>query len=254
MMSLESVANDRLRHMLIGYARVSKTDGSQSLDLQRDALRAEGIDGAANLYHDVAAGVRWRSRAPGCGRRHAVGVAMVDHRGERPDPDPKPPVGRTLWRGVRRRCPHMGSRVGQLGYANWPDPASHRGELKPTSVGVEIRTHNIPTLIRDNGAISAAIETHFGAKPKVGVFHSLATIPALFHGLNDAGFAALVLSARSWKREGQGLHDPAAHPRDGGRHHPVIRNVGAVTSSPGAGYGWPPGWHWIDRSEGCPYA
>ena len=28
--------------MLIGYARVSKTDGSQSLDLQRDALRAVG--------------------------------------------------------------------------------------------------------------------------------------------------------------------------------------------------------------------
>ena len=29
--------------MRIGYARVSKADGSQSLDLQRDALRAEGI-------------------------------------------------------------------------------------------------------------------------------------------------------------------------------------------------------------------
>ena len=28
--------------MLIGYARVSKADGSQSLDLQRDALRADG--------------------------------------------------------------------------------------------------------------------------------------------------------------------------------------------------------------------
>ena len=52
-----SVANDRLRYMLIGYARVSKTDGSQSLDLQRDALRAEGID-AVNLYHDFASGVR----------------------------------------------------------------------------------------------------------------------------------------------------------------------------------------------------
>nr|EKW7125730.1 transposon DNA-invertase [Pseudomonas aeruginosa] len=26
--------------MLIGYARVSKADGSQSLDLQHDALRA----------------------------------------------------------------------------------------------------------------------------------------------------------------------------------------------------------------------
>ncbi len=44
--------------MLIGYACVSKADGSQSLDLQRDALRAEGIDGAANLYHDFASGVR----------------------------------------------------------------------------------------------------------------------------------------------------------------------------------------------------
>ena len=39
-MSLGSVANDRLRYMLIGYARVSKADGSQPLDLQRDALRA----------------------------------------------------------------------------------------------------------------------------------------------------------------------------------------------------------------------
>ncbi len=31
---------------------------SQSLDLQRDALRAEGIDDAVNLYHDFASGVR----------------------------------------------------------------------------------------------------------------------------------------------------------------------------------------------------
>ena len=30
--------------MLIGSARVSKADGSQSLDLQRDALRAAGVD------------------------------------------------------------------------------------------------------------------------------------------------------------------------------------------------------------------
>ena len=43
--------------MLIGYARVSKADGSQSLDLQRDALRAEGVE-AINLYHDLASGVR----------------------------------------------------------------------------------------------------------------------------------------------------------------------------------------------------
>ena len=51
------VANDRLRHMLIGYARVSKADGSQSLDLQRDALRAAGVD-AVHVYQDFASGVR----------------------------------------------------------------------------------------------------------------------------------------------------------------------------------------------------
>ena len=42
-MPLGSVANDRLRHVLIGYARGSKADGSQSLDLQRDALQVEGV-------------------------------------------------------------------------------------------------------------------------------------------------------------------------------------------------------------------
>ena len=44
--------------MRIGYARVSKADGSQPLDLQRAALRAAGIDDPVNLYHDCASGVR----------------------------------------------------------------------------------------------------------------------------------------------------------------------------------------------------
>ena len=35
--------------MLIGYARVSKADGSQSLDLQRDALLAAGVDASREL-------------------------------------------------------------------------------------------------------------------------------------------------------------------------------------------------------------
>ena len=51
------VPNERLRYMLIGYARVSKADGSQSLDLQRDALGAAGVD-AGHVYHDFASGVR----------------------------------------------------------------------------------------------------------------------------------------------------------------------------------------------------
>src|ERR1035437_7997780 len=43
--------------MLIGYMRVSKADGSQTTDLQRDALVAAGID-PAHLYEDQASGKR----------------------------------------------------------------------------------------------------------------------------------------------------------------------------------------------------
>ena len=41
--------------MLVGYMRVSKADGSQSTDLQRDALLAAGADPGA-LYEDEASG------------------------------------------------------------------------------------------------------------------------------------------------------------------------------------------------------
>jgi DNA invertase Pin-like site-specific DNA recombinase len=41
--------------MLIGYMRVSKSDGSQSLDLQRDALLAAGV-APERLYEDHASG------------------------------------------------------------------------------------------------------------------------------------------------------------------------------------------------------
>ena len=41
--------------MLIGYMRVSKADGSQSTDLQRDALLAAEVE-ASNLYEDHASG------------------------------------------------------------------------------------------------------------------------------------------------------------------------------------------------------
>ena len=41
--------------MLIGYMRVSKADGSQVLDLQRDALLAAGIN-TEHIYEDKASG------------------------------------------------------------------------------------------------------------------------------------------------------------------------------------------------------
>ena len=43
--------------MLIGYQRVSKADGSQVFDLQRDALLAAGV-AEENIYQDKASGSR----------------------------------------------------------------------------------------------------------------------------------------------------------------------------------------------------
>ena len=62
------VANGRLRHILIRYAPVSKADGSQSLDLQRDVLRTAGVD-AGHVYHDLASGVRDDTRTQQLGIR-----------------------------------------------------------------------------------------------------------------------------------------------------------------------------------------
>ena len=43
--------------MLVGYVRVSKADGSQVTDLQRDALRAAGVD-PKHIYEDTTSGKR----------------------------------------------------------------------------------------------------------------------------------------------------------------------------------------------------
>src|SRR5271154_5783958 len=43
--------------MLVGYMRVSKADGSQVTDLQRDALHAAGVS-SSHIYEDAASGKR----------------------------------------------------------------------------------------------------------------------------------------------------------------------------------------------------
>jgi len=43
--------------MLLGYARVSKKDGSQVIDLQLDALKKAGVK-SKNIYQDCASGKR----------------------------------------------------------------------------------------------------------------------------------------------------------------------------------------------------
>src|SRR5699024_6145006 len=80
--------------MLIGYTRVSKADGSQTADLQRDALLAAGID-LGQIYEDQASGkiddrpqlaaclnalrsgdtlIVWKLDRPGRDLRHLVNV------------------------------------------------------------------------------------------------------------------------------------------------------------------------------------
>ena len=43
--------------MWVGYARVSKSDGSQTLALQHDALLAAGVE-PSRIYEDLASGRR----------------------------------------------------------------------------------------------------------------------------------------------------------------------------------------------------
>ena len=63
--------------MLIGYARVSKADGSQSFDLQRDALLAAGV-GEDRIYTDRASGKKdKRSGLEACQKALREGDVLV---------------------------------------------------------------------------------------------------------------------------------------------------------------------------------
>jgi len=63
--------------VLIGYMRVSKADGSQVLDLQRDALLAAGVTDA-HLYEDLASGRRDdRPGLAACAKALRKGDALV---------------------------------------------------------------------------------------------------------------------------------------------------------------------------------
>ena len=111
------VANGRLRYMLIGYARVSKADGSQSLDLQRDALQAAGVD-AVHVYHDFASGVRDdRPGLDSCLRALRTGDVLVVWKLDR--------LGRTLANLVNTVQTLSASAASTMrAHASTSDPAS----------------------------------------------------------------------------------------------------------------------------------
>ena len=106
--------------MLIGYARVSKADGSQSLALQRDALQAAGVD-AVHVYHDFASGVRddrpvrvLTGQGAQIDTTTAAGLLVFGIFAAGCSRCRKPRCGwpRLRWRTVTRPCPHSATNSG----------------------------------------------------------------------------------------------------------------------------------------------
>ncbi len=65
--------------MLVGYMRVSSADDRQSVDLQRDALAAAGVD-ARHLHHDKGSTQhsRRQPQSSGSGRARVSSTICVD--------------------------------------------------------------------------------------------------------------------------------------------------------------------------------
>lgn len=53
--------------------------------------------------------------------------------------------------------------------------------------------HNLPTMVRDHDLILEAIDSHFGPKPKIGIFHSLSALTTLLSLEGSRGYAGRVL-------------------------------------------------------------
>ena len=56
-----------------------------------------------------------------------------------------------------------------------------------------VRNHNIPTFIQDHDTILEEIDRHYGAKPQIGVFHSISALATLLSPNKGGNFAARVL-------------------------------------------------------------
>lgn len=56
-----------------------------------------------------------------------------------------------------------------------------------------LAAHTLPSLARDHDLVLEAVDRHFGAKPKVGVCHSVGALAMLLSPSSGAGLSALVL-------------------------------------------------------------
>ena len=57
----------------------------------------------------------------------------------------------------------------------------------------EQQAHTIPTFVQDTEHIAQGIDQHFGAKPKIGIFHSVSAQTAVLQAAERAAFSAMVL-------------------------------------------------------------
>ncbi len=57
----------------------------------------------------------------------------------------------------------------------------------------DAENHSIEAFVDDHGHIAKAIDRHFGARPKIGVFHSVSGQSALIHASRESVYSALVL-------------------------------------------------------------
>ncbi len=56
-----------------------------------------------------------------------------------------------------------------------------------------LQNHNVPTLAQDHDTILEALDSHYGPKPRIGVFHSISALSTLLSPNKGSNFAALVL-------------------------------------------------------------
>ena len=77
----------------------------------------------------------------------------------------------------------------------------------------DVERHDIPAFVADMDRLIDLIPAHFGARPTVGVFHSISAVTAIRHAL-DYG----------WRWDALALFDPPLIPSPGHRAHEVARN------------------------------
>lgn len=56
-----------------------------------------------------------------------------------------------------------------------------------------LENHNVPTLVNDHDAVVRAIDEHWGAKPKVGVYHSVSSLITLLSPTMGSAYSALIM-------------------------------------------------------------